>query len=122
MTAPLLVVDDDPTLRNLVAWILQSADYPVVTAADGREALDVIAHEPPTAIFLDMQMPVLDGSEVVHALHEQGRHIPTVVMTARADAARCCRELGADAYLAKPFQVEDVLSTAAHLSGRPDQP
>ena len=90
----ILVVDDDPGIRAMVAQVLALADYEVKSVANRAEALQAIDQQPPAAMLLDMQMPVLDGWGVAHRLQEQGRHVPTVVMTAAVDAPRWCAEIG----------------------------
>jgi two-component system chemotaxis response regulator CheY len=113
MTSHVLVVDDDPSIRSLVGEILELADYEVETAADGAEALRSIEHCSPSVMLLDMRMPVLDGWGVAHALQEQGRHVPTVVMTAAENAEQWCAEVSADACVGKPFELEDLLRAVA---------
>lgn len=108
-----LVVDDDPSIRSLVGEILELADYEVETATNGAEALAAIDREAPAVMLLDMRMPVLDGWGVARTLHEQGRHVPTVVMTAAENADRWCAEVSADACVGKPFELEDMLRAVA---------
>ena len=109
VTNHILVVDDEPSIRSMVTAVLESEGYPVSTAANGEEALQAIASDPPDAMLLDMQMPVLDGWGVVCRLQKQGRHVPTVVMTAASNLARRRLESAADAFLAKPFDIDDLL-------------
>jgi CheY-like chemotaxis protein len=109
MTHHILVVDDDRSIRTMVSLVLESEGYPVTTAANGAEALQEIERELPSAMLLDMQMPVLDGWGVARRLREQGRRVPTVVMTAASTAARWCAEIAAEAFLAKPFDIDDLV-------------
>lgn len=115
MSEHILVVDDEESISHLVALILESDDYRVETAADGQQALDSIAQEIPTAIFLDMNMPVLDGWGVARSLRKQNCDVPIVVMTAARDVQKCCQEVGARVCLPKPFDVDGVIN-AAHLA------
>ncbi len=110
MSARILVVEDDPQLREVTTEILGLADFAVTSVANGQEALDELARETPAAMLLDIELPVLDGREVARRLHAQGRHIPTVVMTGRADARQCCAEVEAEGCLAKPFDLETLLA------------
>lgn len=112
---PVLVVDDESGIRDLVALILGIEGYPVWTAANGAEALDLLEREPPAVLLLDMRMPVLDGWGVARALQERGVAIPIVVMTAAVDASRWAAEVGAAAYLAKPFDLVDLLATVEQI-------
>jgi two-component system chemotaxis response regulator CheY len=109
-TGPILVVDDDPSIREVVAQILDFEGYPVQTATDGAQALDAVADARPSLVLLDMRMPVLDGWGFAHALRARGVHLPIVVMTAAQDARRWAEEIGAAGYLAKPFELPDLLA------------
>jgi CheY-like chemotaxis protein len=115
MGSYVLVVDDDPMIRSLLTEVLELSDYEVQGAANGLEALKAIERCRPSVMLLDMQMPVLDGWGVARSLHEQGRHIPTVVMTAASAAKQWCREVSAEACLGKPFDLEDMLRAIASV-------
>jgi len=110
MGARILVVEDDPQIRQLTTEILELADFDVTSVANGQEALDELERATPAAMLLDVQLPVLTGWEVARRLQAQGRHVPTVVMTGRVDARRCCAEVGAESCLAKPFDLETLLA------------
>jgi len=102
-----LVVDDDPDMLDLVAEALARAGYEVEIARHGREALDRIAEHAPQLILLDMRMPVMDGWAFARACRElYGRSIPIVVMTAAEDSKLRADEIGADADLGKPFDLD----------------
>jgi two-component system chemotaxis response regulator CheY len=115
--APILVVDDDPSILAVVREILESEGYPVRSAADGVQALAVIEHERPSLVLLDMRMPVLDGWGFARAIKERGLKLPILVMTAAQDARRWAREIGADGYIAKPFDLFDLLKAVEQLGG-----
>ncbi len=115
MSAHILVVDDDINIRAMVSLALADEGYEVVTAANGAEALREIEQHRPTAMLLDMQMPVLDGWGVAQGMRERGCWVPTVVMTAATSAAERCRQIGADACLPKPFSLDDLYSTIARV-------
>ena len=112
---PILVVDDDPTILATVSEALDLEGFPVVTATNGQEALDEVARHRPTLVLLDMRMPVLDGWGFMHAIRERGLNMSVVVMTAAADAGRWGREIGAQAVLAKPFELDDLILSVEHL-------
>src|SRR5919198_3303048 len=113
---PILVVDDDELILNSVESTLADEGYPVVTATDGAAALDVVERQLPALILLDMKMPILDGWAFAKAYREQpGPRAPIVVMTAAADAARRAADIGAEGYLAKPFDLEDLLTLVGRL-------
>src|SRR5919198_2220913 len=112
---PILVVDDDPTILATVSEALDLEGFPVVTATNGAEALDEVARHRPSLVLLDMRMPVLDGWGFMRAIHERGVNLTVVVMTAAADASRWGREIGAQAVLAKPFELEDLIRAVENL-------
>ena len=105
-----LVVDDEPDLRELVALTLEDAGYDVDVARDGREALEHIAQRRPDVILLDMMMPVMDGRAVCEALRTNGGLPPVVVMTAADHVAQCARDVGAVGRLAKPFEIDELVA------------
>jgi CheY-like chemotaxis protein len=117
--APVLVVDDDPSVLAMVAEALQLEGYAVRTAANGAEALAAVAREHPAVVLLDMRMPVLDGWGFAAALRARGVEVPIVVMTAAQDARRWAAEISAQGHVPKPFELDDLLAAvAAALDGR----
>ena len=115
MSHHILVVDDDESIRNLVAEILDLEGWQVITATNGREALDRIGESPPRVVLLDMRMPVLSGWDVARELHTRGMELPVVVMTAAQDARQWAREVNAAAYLAKPFDLDELVATVTRF-------
>jgi CheY-like chemotaxis protein len=109
--ALVLVVDDDPSIMSTVTDILEFEGYRVERAANGAEGLAILERTQPALILLDMRMPVLNGWEFARILKEQGINVPVVVMTAARDARRWAQEIGAQGYLEKPFQFDDLVST-----------
>jgi len=107
--APILVVDDDPSILETVRAILESEGYAVVTATNGQEALEVLERVTPFLMLLDMRMPVLDGWGVAAALRGTAHRFPVIVMTAAENAARWAQEIKADDHLAKPFELMDLI-------------
>jgi DNA-binding response OmpR family regulator len=104
-----LVVDDETHLVNLVKAYLEQADFRVVTARNGREALFVARHEKPDLIVLDLMMPEMDGYEFLR-LHRKERDTPVIVLTARVEDSDKVLglELGADDYVTKPFSPREL--------------
>jgi CheY-like chemotaxis protein len=125
-----LVVDDDDAIRRLLVSVLRERlDCRTTEAADGVEALAAIKKAPPQAIALDLDLPGLDGVEVLEALREEPAYasIPVVVISGRGDAERVRRAiaLGAVDFLVKPFRIEDVerrLRRACDPLGRRPRP
>jgi CheY-like chemotaxis protein len=115
----ILVVDDELDIRAILAAILRGEGYRVVEAANGAEALQQVSLASPGLILLDMRMPIMDGWHFSRALGERQLDVPVIVMTAAPDARRWAREIGARDYLAKPFEVDDLLAKVGSLSQRP---
>jgi CheY-like chemotaxis protein len=113
-----LVVDDDVSLRRLIAKALTLEGYSVAVAGDGEEALARIAERRPALILLDLQMPGMDGWQFQERLRADGQVIPIVVMTSLYQG-RPSRD-GMAAYLAKPFAVAELLDVVAHIVGVSD--
>ena len=108
---PILVVDDDAVILNVVEDILIDAGYAVTLATNGAEALACIDRCPPRLILLDMKMPVMDGWTFAASYQEQPYpHAPIIVMTAAQDSRSRAAEIGADGYIAKPFDIDDLLT------------
>jgi DNA-binding response OmpR family regulator len=108
-----LIVDDEPAIRNLERVILTSAGYDVLTAANGAEALALLEENHPAILVLDMQMPVMDGRSLFHTLMLRGER-PAVLVVAN-EAGRAQRELGAEGSLEKPFAPEDLIARVEAL-------
>jgi CheY-like chemotaxis protein len=117
--ASVLVVDDQKEIRELATLVLQDAGYTVHCAEHGAAALEAIKRQPLAVILLDMHMPVMDGWEFVRRYRSSpDGHAPLVVMTAAHDARRYANEVDADRFLAKPFELDELLSTVEELVGR----
>jgi chemotaxis protein histidine kinase CheA/ActR/RegA family two-component response regulator len=114
-----LVVDDSPSVRRVVSNMLKSNGWEVQVARDGVEALEVIARERPAAVLLDIEMPRMDGYELMATIRsqEQYKGLPLVVLTSRAASKHHQRamQLGADAYIVKPYEPEQLIGTVANL-------
>ncbi len=104
-TIDVLVVDDDPGLREALASFLTVLGYRVRTAADGAEALREVEAHPPHLLLLDQQLPILTGLEVLRHLRATGSQIPAVLISGALDAAteKAALTLGAIACLRKPI-------------------
>jgi CheY-like chemotaxis protein len=94
---PILVVEDDPSILEMVVQILQDEGYPVVSATNGADGLAETNRTRPSLILLDMRMPRMDGWEFAAALRARGIAAPIVVMTAAEDAKKWADEVGARA-------------------------
>jgi CheY-like chemotaxis protein len=108
---PILVVDDDPGILAMLQDLLESEGLAVRTASNGEEALAALAEMTPSLILLDMRMPVLDGWGFAERYRARALGYPIVVMTAAESAKRWADEIGATGYIAKPFDVNELLQT-----------
>ena len=112
---PILVVDDDQAIRSTVSDILSLEGYPVETASNGEEALEVLEREGPSLVLLDMRMPVMDGWGFARTVNERGIKVPILVMTATQDVQQWAEQVGAQGYLPKPFEFQDLVNTVGRL-------
>ena len=111
MGSPLiLVVDDEPSVRDLIADALNLAGYSSISAAHGLEAVTKLRENQIDLMILDINMPNMDGYEVLQRMREQGSRTPVIVLTARLDREDTKRafELGADDFVRKPFGIEEL--------------
>ena len=118
-TGGILVVDDDPDLRDFLQLMLTSMGFEVTSAANGQEALEVMEGRCPDLILLDMKMPVMNGWEFCRALECRDARPPIVVLTAAPDPAARAAEAHADGWLGKPFDYAELEATVRRFAGRP---
>ena len=113
----ILVVDDAPTLRDMLTVVLEAAGYTVQTAATGLEALQALAQRPADAVLLDLEMPVMDGWAFLDACRAAGYDdLRIAVMSGLPGAAEATRqEYSLAAALAKPFDLDELLDTVEAL-------
>src|SRR5699024_11613621 len=108
--AKLLVVDDEPNIRELLSTSLRFAGFDVIAAANGREALEAAETQNPDLAVLDVMLPDMDGFTVTRKLRATGRHVPVVFLTARDETEDKVTGLtvGGDDYVTKPFSLDEV--------------
>jgi DNA-binding response OmpR family regulator len=116
-----LVVDDDDTIRAIVAEVLEFEGYEVAIAANGREALEHVRRGQPDVVVVDLMMPVMNGWEFLEACCKEKLFdgTPVVVMSAHHSLAETGPRLGANACIAKPFDLDVLLGTVERLVRRP---
>ncbi len=110
-----LVVDDEPTVREVVVGYLRRDGHEVQEAADGRTALELLEQDPPDLVVLDMMLPGVNGLDILRRIRQLG-DMPVIMLTARAEESDRVAglELGADDYVVKPFSPREL---AARVNG-----
>ncbi|WP_022871538.1 response regulator transcription factor [Yaniella halotolerans] len=110
--AKLLVVDDEPNIRELLSTSLRFAGFDVIAASNGREALEAAETHNPDLAVLDVMLPDMDGFSVTRKLRATGRHFPVVFLTARDETEDKVTGLtvGGDDYVTKPFSLDEVVA------------
>ena len=113
----ILVVDDEPNVRKLLRTLLR--DYTVVEAEDGEKAVEIAGAEKPDLILMDIMMPKMDGYSSCYVLKREPatRSIPIIIVTA-IDLKlnlECGKEIGADGYITKPFNSQDLLNSISQV-------
>ncbi len=116
LSSKILLVDDDPALKELLREALQGKGYEVDSAANGLEAIEIVGKLPPDLILLDVMMPEMGGFETLEALRAKDLDIPVIMLTGNGsipDAIRAIR-MGAEDYLEKPVPIARLLLTVEH--------
>jgi DNA-binding response OmpR family regulator len=123
MSRTILVVDDEPRIVGLARDYLEHAGFRVITASDGRTAVESARRDRPDLVVLDLGLPGLDGLDVTRELRRDGS-IPIVMVTARDDELDKLLglELGADDYLTKPFSPRELVARVKAVLRRTDRP
>ncbi len=113
-----LVVDDTKNIRILLSKCLQMENYEVKTANDGHEAVEMFSAESFDLAFLDIKMPYFSGTEVLKKIRDMGIMTPVIIITAYATVKNAveCTQMGAVAYLQKPFSAEKVRNVLAEAA------
>lgn len=118
----ILLVDDEQGLVDMITLRLRACGYEVIHASDGQEALEKAKRESPHLIILDLMLPKMDGYKVCGLLKADSRYnkIPIILFTARAqeEDKKIGKEVGADAYIIKPFDSQVLLEKIKELLGK----
>jgi DNA-binding response OmpR family regulator len=112
MSGPtILIVDDEPSIREIVSVYLERAGYTVITASDGLTAMEILTEETPALVVLDLMLPEVDGYEITRHLRAHG-DVPIIMLTARRQETDRILglEMGADDYVVKPFSPRELVS------------
>ncbi|HLL38157.1 MAG TPA: response regulator transcription factor [Rubrobacteraceae bacterium] len=120
--AKILIVDDEPNIREVVGLYLRREGYTVVEASDGEEALELYRQDRPDLVVLDLVLPKLGGLEVCRRIQSE-RRVPLIMLTARGEEEDRALgfEAGADDYVVKPFRPRDLVARVAALLRRVDE-
>jgi CheY-like chemotaxis protein len=111
----ILIIDDDQDLKGHFQQLFELEDYLLITAKDGREALDLLEglsdHDLPDLILLDFNMPVMNGEDFGHIKNHHSRfsHIPMILITANGELSKIMEKVEAEAYLDKPLSIDQLL-------------
>jgi CheY-like chemotaxis protein len=120
MTPRILIADDNPSMLEILEAILDSLGYRVTVAEDGLAAWEEVSRELPNMLVLDIEMPRLDGCEVCRRMKSQPetRSIPVILVSGCQDIAERAHHAGADAFLNKPFFLDDLQGQVSALLGQ----
>lgn len=109
-----LVIDDDASIRQFVDLALSDEGYEVLTAADGQAGLDLVEQRPPNLILLDLRMPSMDGWTFARTYQARVAHgAPIIALTAGRESEHSLTDLAVASFLAKPFNLDDLLDLVA---------
>ena len=114
--ARVLIVDDNDAIRESLADAMRDEGHAVEAAADGAQAVRAALARPPDVILLDLMMPVMDGVAVARELAARGSTAPIVVLSADRSGEARARSIGAQRFLAKPFDLERLLGVIEELT------
>jgi DNA-binding response OmpR family regulator len=114
-----LLVEDDPAVRQTLEWTLEAEGIPVAAAATGRKALELAAGERPGMVLLDVGLPDISGEAVAAGVRATYGDVPILVMTADGRAAEKAQRVGAVGYLSKPFELDDLIDAVKRTLGAP---
>ncbi len=112
MSQKVLVVDDEESILTLIKFHLEKAGLTVITAEEGKKALEIVKEEKPDLIVLDIMLPGMDGIEICKSLRKEDYHTPILMLTAKDEEIDKIigLEVGADDYMTKPFSVRELMA------------
>jgi DNA-binding NtrC family response regulator len=118
MKTRILIVDDESDLRSLLTHVLTTAGYEVMEAPDGESALNILRKEKFDIAFLDIQMPNVNGIQVLKHIQKNSPSTKAIMLTGYANLKNAmeAKEFGATDFINKPYKIEDILSTVQRLT------
>lgn len=118
--ANVLVVDDQEVIRDTLQTALDDEGFNVETAANGKEALEILGRWKPCVVLLDLMMPVMDGWALIHKMREEDllHGVPVVVFSAHRELRERAKQLDPDATLRKPFELQELQGVMERLISR----
>jgi len=113
--SPILVVEDDPALREMLTMVLEEEGYTIIQAANGQEALEQVQFVTPALILLDLMMPVMDGWQFLEFIREKAelQKLPVLLLSANREVALTAEQSQVKAYLPKPFDLDRLIADVA---------
>ena len=113
MPSPILLVEDEPAIVELMMRILHRAGYTVHAVTDGAAALEALDHNQPALLILDLVLPTINGWTIIEHVRRNERPMPIIVVTANPRVARPLASYGIERYLIKPFLLDELLDAVA---------
>ena len=117
---PVLIVEDDPAIREVLLEALEGEQIPAVAVANGMDALTAVSIRIPSVMLLDLNMPELDGEGVLRELKERHVDVPVLLMTADPRGTEFWTEEGVSGHVPKPFDLDDVMLAIDMVTGPSD--
>ena len=111
-TLPILVIDDDQAMRNMLETVLLDEGYSVLLARNGKEGLEQVSKQRPALVLLDLMMPVMDGWQFLEAIKQMPEYsdLPILLLSASRQLNATAKDNAVKAYLSKPFELVKLLS------------
>ena len=114
----ILIVEDEAPIRRMLESVFEAEGYTVRSVADGETALLALAESLPDVVVLDLGLPRLNGAEVLRRVRADGLDVAVIVVSATLDGSAIASAVGADGYLAKSFDVDELVRRVLSLAGR----
>lgn len=113
----IMVCDDDQGILDVLQMLLETEDFTVCTEIESPNLIDKIRNQNPDLLLLDLWMPILSGDQILKTIRqtEEIKHLPVVVLSASVDGSDIASDAGADAFVAKPFDMDDLIMKIRRL-------